>query len=490
MHPIREPIVIISTHLLFEKGVRMELSKFLATIHHDTDIKCHASLLGNWFDPNRCESIFNDKYFNIGEFIDTASNLSNIKMDDVYFSLNSFRKRHRTESDVWHLNAFAIDYDFYKLKEYKNLSPDEMYSKHIQSSLKYDPTFVIDSGRGLYVIYVFKHCSRVRKKLYKEIYKRLIKSQEQFGADQKATLVTQVIRLPGTINSRNMKLVEIIESNETNYDILDFTGILPFSISEVNKYKAEEKTKRAEGKRNILKEKPNKEPQKECTYFDDVYKDLKTLIKLRNDKNEVEGYREYMLFLVQYMGRYYKKSPTQALSYALKLNSMLKRPMTDKEVQTQCKPSKICRGVMSIKTIIRKLEITTEEQKHLDTLVTDEMKYELQKQKKVARRRKIKYLNRTEKEYQVYLRRDMVIKLKRKGWTNSKIAAELKTSKQLVACDLKYIKDNAYEFIKKIEDIMKELYAFINIDNFTRYVTQEFNKVLTKWLEISEERLE
>lgn len=468
----------------------MELEKFLATIHHDTDKKCHASLLGNWFDPNRNESIFNDKYFSMDEFIKTAEGLSEVGMDDIYFSINSFRKQHRTESDVWHLNAFAIDYDFYKIRKYKNLSADEMYKNHIEPTLKYKPTYVVDSGRGLYIIYVFKHCSRVRNRLYKDIYKRLVKSQEEFGADQKATLVTQVIRLPGTINSKNMKTVEIIEENETSYDILDFTEVLPFSLDEVTKYKAEGQKIKADNEQSEKETKEVKEPLKECTYFDDVYKDLKTLIKLRNDKNEVEGYREYMLFLVQYMSRYYKKSPAEALSHALKLNGMLKRPMTDKEVLTQCKPSKICRGVMSIKTIIRKLEITKEEQKQLNTLVTDEMKYELQKKKKVARRRKIKYLNRTEKEYQVFLRRDMVIKLKRKGWMNSKIAAELKTSKQLVACDLKYIKDNAYEFIKKIEDIMKELYAFINIDNFTRYVTQEFNKVLTKWLEISEERLE
>lgn len=468
----------------------MELSMFLKTIHHDTDLKCHASILGNWFDPNRNESVFNDQYFNIDEFINTSEHLAEVKMDDIYFSLNSYRK-HRCEKDVWHLNAFAIDYDYYKINKYKDLTAEEMYEVHIEPTLKFKPTFVIDSGRGLYVLYVFKHCSRVRTKLYRSIYKYLLKDQENFGADTKATLVTQVIRLPGTINSRNSRIVEVIRNNHTEYDILDFVKVLPFSLEEVENHK---KHLMSNSKVKMLKtvdmNVTKKDRQRECNYFDDVYKDLKRLIKLRNAKNENVGYREYLLFLVQYMHRYYNKSPKEALNYALKLNTMLNEPMTDKEVRIQCKPSKICSGVMSVKTIISKLEITIEEQKELNTLVSDDVKYEQQKMKKKAARRKLKYLNRTEKEYQVFLRRDMVIKLKRKGYKNSKIAEELNVSKQIVSVDLSYIKEHAYEFIQKIEEIMNEIYSLISVDNFTRYVTQKFNKTLTKWLEIAEESLE
>ncbi|MEG0528557.1 MAG: hypothetical protein RR531_13675, partial [Longicatena sp.] len=202
------------------------------------------------------------------------------------------------------------------------------------------------------------------------------------------------------------------------------------------------------------------------------------------------GFREYILYLVRYMAMYYKKSPAEALNYALKLNSMLKSPMIEKDVKNQCKPSKICSGVMSVKTIISKLEISIEEQKELKTLTSDDAKYLIQKEKKTLKRRELKYLNRTEKEYQIFLRRDMVNKLKRKGWRNSKIAEELKISKQLVAVDITYIKENAYEFIQKIEDIMNELNAFKNIDNFTRYISRNFNENLVKWLKFNEELLE
>lgn len=85
---------------------------------------------------------------------------------------------------AWHLNAFALDFDYYKIDKYKGLSAQEMYEKYIKSKLSLGPTAVVDSGRGLYVIYTFKHSCKKVIALYQSIYKSFLKNFEKYGLKQ------------------------------------------------------------------------------------------------------------------------------------------------------------------------------------------------------------------------------------------------------------------------------------------------------------------
>ncbi len=458
----------------------METIDFLEKIHAGADHKCHISLLSYWHYLGQENINLSDRYFTNEELFTAAQNVVISKMEDVYFSLNSFRRHRREAQHVWHLNAIAIDYDYYKFKKYKHLTPEEMYEGHIKKDLLHQPTYVVDSGRGLYLIYAFNHCSRVRTAVYQKIYKYMTNSQEKYGADTKATLVTQVIRLPGTINSNSMTEVKVIESNDTNYELLDFVNYLPYSYEEIKQIKSKKRIKSVNSK---LYRRARK-----IDYFENVYSDLKLLVKTRNTNKHYEGYREYLLYLVNYMAMYYGMSLIEAYKYSHKINKMLAKPMTTYQVEKQCKPSKICSGVMSIKTIISKLEITIEEQQQLKTLISDEAKYIYQKRKKAAR--SIRYLGRTEKEFKLYLRRSMISKLQRTGLGIVHIARELKISKQLVYADIKYIKKNAYEFFKKLTEFINELNDALRHKNFTRGISRRSYIVLSKWLEISQEQLE
>lgn len=228
----------------------------------DDKYECHSAILGAWSD-----GVFSDHMFTKDDFFSEISNL--MGKEDFYFSVNSFYCAHRKTENVRHLNAIVLDYDFYKLNQFKGLKAEEMLER-TRPSLPADPSFVVDSGRGLYIIFALEHCPYQLADLYRSIVNTLQKQQEVFGADPKATLVTQVIRIPGTVNSKSGKTVEIIECNDKRYSISFLAEkVLPFSQSEV----AEWKQTRKSGKKKSVLQSHHRQSKFE--------KDLQQLIVLR-----------------------------------------------------------------------------------------------------------------------------------------------------------------------------------------------------------------
>lgn len=449
---------------------------------------CFASILTNW--DSRLQNLFDDdpimydKHWKIDQFVDKACQLAEVGAEDVYFSLNSFWKPHRAETDVRHLNAFVIDYDYYKLRKYKNYTAEQMYEV-IKDTLPYQPTYVIDSGRGLYVIYCFKHCSKVRLNIYKAIWKQLLITQKSFGADPKATLSTQVIRIPGTLNSKavdpdceyeSLKEVRIIQENKTNYMLDDFYELLPYSFEQVSDHKSH--FVRNTNKK-IYRVNRNK------TYMDNLIKDFKKLISIRNENGIVEGYREYLLYATRYTCMYYGMSGTEALNIARSLNRKFKCPMKENELVKQTAPTKILSNCITIDKLIENLEIVHEEQLQMITLKSNALKREDEKKAK-AYRNKHPLLNRTPKQLELLHRRALVREYLKKGLRKSDIAKQMKTSIQKVNQDIKYIKDHAYEFIDKLEQYLSELNTHIELKIFTRTLNQNSYNYLTEWLKMLE----
>lgn len=85
----------------------------------------------------------------------------------------------------------------------------------------------MDSGRGLYVIYAFQHCSYHMEGFYRDIMKAFYIRFEELCIDAGAMLITQVIRLPGTVNSKSGRQIRILQYEDTDYHIQDFIEMLP-----------------------------------------------------------------------------------------------------------------------------------------------------------------------------------------------------------------------------------------------------------------------
>lgn len=454
----------------------------------DDEVVCHIAILRSWidrespenlayvFDPN--DDRFYDRLYTIDRFLNECKRIIDDELEESYFSINSFWRKNKHTEDIRHLNAFALDFDFYKKKKYQNLSPVEMYETHIKPALPMKPTAVIDSGRGLYVIYAFHHCSIVRIKLYQAIYKQFLDRFINYGMDPKAINVTQVIRVPGSYNVKANKTVEIIDSYNTEYELTDFCQLLPFTYEQVQVHREEQKEKRRKKEEVKVSQEARKERRKKCKIF---LADLRKLIAMRNHQGYYEGYRELVIYLALEKMLWAGYDKDLAIKEASKLNDEFHWPLKEYSVEKQCMPAQVHYCTHSVKTVITKLEISEEEQKKLHVLVSREHKDLHRKHLK----NKHPLLNRSKKEVEQLMRRTEVIKLKKEGKRNTDIANALEVDKSTITLDLKYINAHKHEFRKVLGDSIEALESALNDENLVRKTIYDELKRLRRWAEMS-----
>lgn len=420
---------------------------------------------------NNYENTFYDRLFKPAEFFQQVIELITTKQPDAYFSINSFYNTKRKNENVRHINAFILDFDFYKIQKYEEMEASEFYRKIIAKKLMKEPTAVIDSGRGLYVIYAFNHCSYHMDRLYHAIFKSFYRQFEKYGMDPAATLTTQVIRIPGTINSKTNKTVQVLELNDTNYRLQDFTDQLTWTLEEVKRHRKNKGKK----EKNM---KPIKDFTKRKKHFAPYFDDFKKLIMIRNKKNVREGYREQLLFLCRERACWMGYTIDESIKLAFELNQMFRVPLIKSEVENNCRPS-ANRLACSIDTMIDKLGISIDEQLQMQVLKRRHIK----KSVYAKHKRKHPLLNLTEKQQALVERRTMVCKLKNiDHLKNSEIADKLGTDKSTITRDLQYIKTHPHQFIRKLKDYLNELETYRITDMFKRTEMYKRQKQLLEWL--------
>lgn len=401
-----------------------------------------------------------DILFSGYQFFDQLEWISTQEAEDAYFSLNSFWNENKTTNDVRHLNAFVMDLDFYKIKKFEQMTPEAFYEKYISKKLSLKPTAVINSGRGLYVIYAFKHCSYHMTSLYNSITKNLYKDFNRFGMDPKAMNITQVIRIPGSVNTKTGEMVEVIEYNDTTYTIQDIAAaVLPYNKEQMQEMKKENKKKETV-KTTITSLQKNIDGRKR--HFSTFFADLQKLIQLRN--YDIEGLREYILYITRERAEWSGYTEDESILFAMKLNEMLKDPLDARDITKQCKPSRRPHKT-SLNKIMLNLKISADEMESMKMLRSRAMKLAARQKQ----RRKHPLLNRTEAECKRMDRRKQVLYLKiTEKLSNAAIAQKLDIDRKTVTNDLRYIKANPAQFLKRLETYLSEL------DDYTR--TQIFRQ--------------
>ena len=415
------------------------------------------------------KSEFYDRLYPIEEFKQWCRSLQG--ESDVYFSLNSFYRKKKLAGEVRHINALCLDFDFYKLKRYETYEPAAFYEV-IRRHLELTPTAVVDSGRGLYVIYAFQHCSYHMDRLYHSVMKHFLKKFEKYGMDPRALNTTQVIRLPGTINSRTGRKVRVLELNDTQYTIQRLAECLPWTKQAVCSHKASGQKKKKRVDWDLSKRRP---------YYKDYYEDFQKLITLRNRKGQYEGYRETLLWIAREKATWLGYTIDESVKLANKLNEQFHHPLTALQVEKQCRPSSN-RAACNIDTIIDRLQITAEEQQHMKVLKRKSLK----KAVYAKRRRKILLLNRTEKQQKVLERRTRVCELKNvQHLSNARIAEILGVHRSTITKDLKYIQTHPSQFIRELKDYMDEIEGALASKEFRRRTIYRTQQRLSKWLKIA-----
>ena len=356
--------------------------------------------------------------------------------DNVYISLNTFYKTYRRIEYLKELKALFIDLDTYKTcftKEQILMNLNENYfGKNIPI-----PNFIIDSGRGLYLIWLIKKVPSMALPLWKAAEDYFYKTLKEFGADRQALDATRILRIPGSINPKTHTEVKIID----NYDYL-------YELREIqNEYMPElsENTSKRRGR-------PKKVVfiHRERSLYHARIKDIIKLCELR--VYDMKGHRELILFLYRYYLCYFTEDVEKSLNDTLELNGMFKQPLSENEVIRATKSAeKVYKDQnkdykYKNETLINLLEISDEEQKEMITIIDDE-EYKRRKRLRDREYQKKKYNESlkiegklTEKE-KISQRRIKIKDLLQEGLKRKDICLTFDISIKTYKRDIKFLKE-------------------------------------------------
>jgi len=267
-----------------------------------------------------------------------------MKTEDVYISMNSFWTTLRRLTTIRHLNCFYVDLDYYNVKNLKDKTTEEMII-HLREKNLFEkvgePSFFMDSGKGMYIVWLIKDCSRHMLPLWQVIQNKIYGVFEKFGADKNALDATRVLKWCGTISGKTGRRARFIYNSKKHFLFeQEQEEMRVYTIQEMSdKLLDKLPYDKAEWKKIKAKKIKTKLEKRQCKIKSLLslhslhyarMKDILKLVELR--KGDCEKYRELMCFLYRYYACCYEKDTEQALRQALELNSLFTEPLCEDEV--------------------------------------------------------------------------------------------------------------------------------------------------------------
>ncbi len=363
---------------------------------------------------------------------------------DTYFTVNLFQQRSRKQQDLRWINAVFIDCDF-KDPTMSVIQKVALAKKVCLKQVGFLPSIITSSGNGLHLYFLFtspiKASGLVRWKLVqKEFCDRL----QEIHADPKALDASRVLRLPGTLNTKNNTRCSVVyfTRDKNNSDIVQRYSFdeLADKVLPVERVVIKNRRKaKAEREANYLKKKSQREQQSkehldkylkslrakntktgaesesakkdQGQYTNNIarYKDLMKLLSIRSKDSGVvpKGTRNELLFWIMNFAslaglvnskNFYTEAEkiAQKIDYCwdYKSNGNLSTLYEKLQQHEQGKTVKAFNMdfptlyTPKAGTLIRRLGITDEEQKQLKTLISSEKFKERNKSKVKQRREK------------------------------------------------------------------------------------------------------
>ena len=360
--------------------------------------------------------------------------LIELKFDEynVYITLNTFYKTYRRIECIKELNALFIDLDTYKTGFTKEQILINLNENHFKQSMPI-PNFIIDSGRGLYLIWLIKKVPSMALPLWKAVEEYFYKTLKEFGADRQALDATRILRVPGSINSKTNTEVKIIDEYNYLYDLREIQNEYMPELSE---------------KVSVRRGRPKKVlfVYRERSLYYARLQDIIKLCELR--EYDLKGHRELILFLYRYYSCYFTEDIEKALHDTLEVNSMFRQPLGEKEVIRATRSAETVYKDQNKdykyknETLINLLEISDIEQKEMLTIIS---KDEYKRRENI--RRKKNYKKELEAQSKIPLqdklseRRLKIKDLLAKGLKQQDICHALNISKRTYLRDRKYLKE-------------------------------------------------
>lgn len=372
--------------------------------------------------------------------------------DNIYITLNTFYKTYRRLECIKELKALFIDLDTYNTDFTKEQILMNLNKNYFKQSMPI-PNFIVDSGRGLYLIWLIKKVPSRALPLWKAVEEYFYKELKEFGADRQALDATRILRVPGSINSKTNTKVKIIDEYDYLYDLREIQKEYMPELNEMV---------------SVRRGRPKKVSfvYRERSLYYVRLQDIIKLCELRN--YNLKGHREFVLFLYRYYLCYFTEDVKKALNDTLELNSMFRQPLKESEVISATKSAETVFKDQNKdykyknKTLINLLEITDEEQKEMKTIISKEeyrrrdreyqkknykydsnkakIKYDSERAKQVYQK-KLKSQGKLSKKEEISLRRKKIKDLLDKGLNQKEIYLQLNISKRTCINDINILKE-------------------------------------------------
>ena len=354
--------------------------------------------------------------------------------ENVYITPNTIYVPFRRVENIRQFRALFLDFD--------NIGEDKHYvSYNIFELAAQDvipmPTMIVDSGRGLHVYWRIKNAPYGALYSWQEIEDMLYHRLKHLGADRQATDATRLLRLPNTINSKSNSECNVLWiDDKTEYSMYDLKD-------KYIKVKKKPKTSTKTTNKVIANAFFNS-----YSLHMDRATDLITLCELR--KYKVEGHRNMLLHCYAYWIGIYVRSKEELADSVNNLNNKFKPPLKQTEVNAilRCVPKaidkfiayeqgirngedkRVSKGMKDKsgywyknETLIERLGITVEEQRHLKTIIGTRVKYDRKNEKRNKARRNENGL--TPKQQELQDLKVKILELRNRKMKNKEIADKL-----------------------------------------------------------------
>lgn len=359
--------------------------------------------------------------------------LKDLDMSDenIYITLNTFYKPCRRLENIKELNTLFIDLDYYKTGKTKDQVLMDLEKNYFNQSIPI-PNYVIDSGRGMYLIWIINAVPSKALPLWKAVQEYLYNQLKFFGADRQALDATRILRVPGSINSKSKTVVNILDEYEYIYDLREIqNGFLP----ELKPY---EKKKGRPSKINYI--------YRERSLYYGRIQDIIKLCELR--EYDLKGHRELILFLYRYYLCSFTEDIEKALNDVLELNSMFRQALSEREVIRATRSAERCyldknkQYKYKNETLIELLEITEEEQKYMTIIIS---KKEYKRRENIRGKKnyqeKLKSQGKFTEKEKISQRRKKILDLLAEGLKQKDICIFLNISKPTYIRDRNFLKE-------------------------------------------------
>ncbi|MFR4003407.1 MAG: hypothetical protein ACLTZL_11355 [Romboutsia timonensis] len=382
-----------------------------------------------WITKAEINSGYKQWHYRYNELLEQDFNQEN-----VYISINTFYSTFRRLEYLKELKAQFIDLDVYKTGFTKEQIIMHLEADYFNKSIP-RPNLIIDSGRGLYLIWLLNSVPSKALPLWKAIEEYLYSVLKPFGADRQALDPTRILRVPGSINSKSKTTVKVIEQYDYIYDLREIQNEY---LPELEERKAKKKGR------------PSKTVfiHRERSLYYARIQDIIKLCELR--EYDLKGHRELILFLYRYYLCYFLEDTQKALGDVLELNREFIYPLSETEVIRATRSaekvylSKDKDYKYKNETLIELLLITELEETYMTTIISNkESKRRRSIRDEKRYKEKLKLEGKMSKKEELEQLRAKIKSLREQGFKNKEIMQMLGiTSTTTFERHITYMKKN------------------------------------------------